>query len=44
MLYAGTPREERERRSEVLLEEVGLATRMDHKPHELWAASSSGSR
>ncbi len=35
MLYAGTPREERERRSKVLLEEVGLSTRMDHKPNEL---------
>jgi macrolide transport system ATP-binding/permease protein len=35
MLYAGTPREERERRSKVLLEEVGLSARMDHKPNEL---------
>ena len=35
MLYAGTPREERERRSKVLLEEVGLGMRMDHKPNEL---------
>jgi macrolide transport system ATP-binding/permease protein len=35
MLYAGIPREERERRSEVLLDEVGLSTRMDHKPNEL---------
>jgi macrolide transport system ATP-binding/permease protein len=35
MVYAGIPREEREKRSSVLLEEVGLASRMDHKPNEL---------
>jgi macrolide transport system ATP-binding/permease protein len=35
MVYAGTPREEREKRSSFLLDEVGLASRMDHKPNEL---------
>jgi macrolide transport system ATP-binding/permease protein len=35
MLYAGTPHEERERRAKVLLEEVGLGPRLNHKPNEL---------
>jgi macrolide transport system ATP-binding/permease protein len=35
MVYAGASREEREKRSSVLLEEVGLASRMNHKPNEL---------
>jgi macrolide transport system ATP-binding/permease protein len=35
MLYAGTPRGEREKRSKALLEEVGLGTRLDHRPNEL---------
>ncbi len=35
MLYAGTPREDRESRAKVLIEEVGLSSRMDHKPNEL---------
>ena len=35
MLYAGTPREDRESRAKVLIEEVGLGSRMDHRPNEL---------
>ncbi|HUW42097.1 MAG TPA: ABC transporter ATP-binding protein [Rectinemataceae bacterium] len=35
MLYAGIPREERDRRSRTLLEEVGLGSRLGHKPSEL---------
>ncbi|MGO8696090.1 MAG: ABC transporter ATP-binding protein [Rectinemataceae bacterium] len=35
MLYAGMPRQERDRRSETLLEEVGLGSRLYHKPNEL---------
>jgi len=35
MLYAGTPRDLRSRRSKELLEEVGLGSRLDHKPNEL---------
>jgi len=35
MLYAGMPRDERDSRSAALLEEVGLGSRLDHKPNEL---------
>ncbi|MDA8425583.1 MAG: ABC transporter ATP-binding protein [Treponema sp.] len=35
MLYAGIAREERDRRSRTLLEEVGLGPRLYHKPSEL---------
>jgi putative ABC transport system ATP-binding protein len=35
MLYAGLPRVERDRRSETLLDEVGLGSRKNHKPNEL---------
>lgn len=35
LIYAGKSRKERQERGEVLLEAVGLADRMDHKPNEL---------
>jgi putative ABC transport system ATP-binding protein len=35
MLYAGVPREKRDERARTILEQVGLAARMDHKPNEL---------
>jgi putative ABC transport system ATP-binding protein len=35
LLYAGVPRRERERRAEAALVRVGLAERLDHRPHEL---------
>jgi putative ABC transport system ATP-binding protein len=35
MVFGGLPRRERRRRVETLLERVGLADRMDHKPTEL---------
>jgi putative ABC transport system ATP-binding protein len=35
LLYAGVPVRERRRRAEVTLMRVGLASRLDHRPHEL---------
>jgi macrolide transport system ATP-binding/permease protein len=35
MLYAGTPREARSKRSLSILEEVGLGSRLNHRPNEL---------
>ena len=35
MLYAGTQQKQRDERARLLLEEVGLADRMDHRPNEL---------
>ncbi|SCL31814.1 putative ABC transport system ATP-binding protein [Micromonospora pallida] len=35
LLYAGVPRRERLRRAEVALRRVGLAHRLDHRPHQL---------
>nr|WP_203674486.1 MULTISPECIES: ABC transporter ATP-binding protein [unclassified Streptomyces] len=35
LLYSGLPRAERRRRAAAALERVGLADRMDHKPHQL---------
>jgi putative ABC transport system ATP-binding protein len=35
LLYAGVPMKERRRRAEVTLHRVGLADRLDHRPHEL---------
>jgi putative ABC transport system ATP-binding protein len=35
MLYAGATREARDTRSRAILEKVGLADRMDHRPNEL---------
>ncbi|MCZ4120782.1 ABC transporter ATP-binding protein [Streptomyces sp. H39-S7] len=35
LLYSGQPRAERRRRAAAALERVGLADRMDHKPHQL---------
>jgi putative ABC transport system ATP-binding protein len=35
MLYAGVAREERDRRARSILEQVGLGTRLDHRPNEL---------
>jgi putative ABC transport system ATP-binding protein len=35
LLYNGVPRSERRRRAEVALRRVGLAHRLDHRPHEL---------
>ena len=35
MLYAGMPRDERVRRAHLLLEQLGLGDRLDHKPSEL---------
>jgi putative ABC transport system ATP-binding protein len=35
MLYAGVPLKQREERARALLEQVGLAARMDHRPNEL---------
>ena len=35
MLYAGVAREARDARARSILEQVGLAERMDHKPNEL---------
>ena len=35
LLYSGLPRAERRRRAGIALERVGLADRMDHKPHQL---------
>jgi putative ABC transport system ATP-binding protein len=35
MLYAGVTREERDKRATSILEQVGLAERMEHKPNEL---------
>ncbi|MFN2627142.1 MAG: hypothetical protein ABR569_00730 [Gaiellaceae bacterium] len=40
----GTPRRERSRRADELLERVGLADRRDARPGQLSGASSSGSR
>jgi len=35
MLYAGIPQKERDERARMLLEQVGLGERMDHRPNEL---------
>ena len=35
LLYAGVPRKERRRRAVLALDRVGLAHRLDHRPHEL---------
>jgi putative ABC transport system ATP-binding protein len=35
LLYAGVPMKERRRRAEATLHRVGLADRLDHRPHEL---------
>ncbi|MFK5981320.1 MAG: ABC transporter ATP-binding protein [Flavobacteriaceae bacterium] len=35
MIYAGANKEERKKRAEQVLEDVGLADRMDHKPSQL---------
>jgi len=35
MLYAGIPQKARDQRARALLEQVGLAKRMDHRPNEL---------
>jgi putative ABC transport system ATP-binding protein len=35
LLYNGVPRSERRRRAEAALRRVGLAHRLDHRPHEL---------
>ncbi|GAA4717499.1 ABC transporter ATP-binding protein [Phytohabitans rumicis] len=35
LLYAGVPMKERQRRAEAALVRVGLADRLDHRPHEL---------
>ena len=35
MLYAGVPLKQRDERARALLEQVGLAQRMDHRPNEL---------
>jgi putative ABC transport system ATP-binding protein len=35
LLYAGVPAKERKRRAEVALDRVGLAHRLEHRPHEL---------
>jgi putative ABC transport system ATP-binding protein len=35
MIYAGIPRQEREKRAKAVLAQVGLEDRMDHKPNEL---------
>jgi putative ABC transport system ATP-binding protein len=35
LLYAGVPRDERQRRARELLERVGLSDRLDHRPSEL---------
>lgn len=35
LVFDGVPRHERERRAKALLEDVGLADRLDHRPNEL---------
>ena len=35
LLYSGTPRSERRRRARAALERVGLAHRLDHRPHQM---------
>ncbi|PHS63301.1 MAG: macrolide ABC transporter ATP-binding protein [Flavobacterium sp.] len=35
MIYAGTSKEERKKRAELVLKQVGLVDRMDHKPSQL---------
>ena len=35
LLYSGIPRSERRRRARVALERVGLAHRLDHRPHQM---------
>jgi len=35
LIYAGVPRDERQSRAATVLEQVGLADRMDHRPNEL---------
>ena len=35
LLYSGVPRSERRRRARAALERVGLAHRLDHRPHQM---------
>ncbi|WGU67657.1 ATP-binding cassette domain-containing protein [Capnocytophaga canimorsus] len=43
MVYAGFPKEERQKRSKEVLEMVGLSDRIDHKPNQLSGGATSAS-